>query len=350
LELQELRQLIAKYNAGKASAEEASFVEEWYDSVQGEDIVLNEEELGEVKRTISEHILLKRRRTVPMYIRWLAAATVLLAVGVGLYLFKSTSTHDVAPGGSKAILTLADGTQFQLDNLKDGALADGATISKNTIVFNKTRFPASENVVTTPRGGMYALILADGTKIWVNSASSLKFPTFFTGKERKVELTGEAYFEVARNEKMPFRVISGKQTIEVLGTHFNISNYGDEPAITTTLLEGSIRVLNGSESVLLKAGQQSTISQEKIEINNNADSSEVMAWKNGMFQFNDADIQTIMRQLGRWYDVDVVYNGKVPADQFNGRISRNVNLSGVLKILTLSGINFKIEGRKIILD
>ena len=367
MELHELRQLIAKYNAGEATVEEQVFIEQWYESIQGSDTTLNEAALGSIRNQMETTLTAyTHKKKVSIYTRWIAAASIIVAVGAGLYLLRQQTgrpaevvqQNDIAPGGTRAVLTLGDGKQLVLDNMNNGQLAkqNGAVISKNAngqIVYRAVAgsLPETNNTITTPRGGMYAVILTDGTKIWLNAASSLQFPTLFTGDTRTVELEGEAYFEVAQNAKAPFRVISGQQTIEVLGTHFNISHYNDEPGITTTLLEGSIRVITGDHSVVLKTGQQSVIKtgNEQITVNNEKDSSEVMAWKNGMFQFNNADISTIMRQIGRWYDVDVVFEGKLPEDQFRGKISRNVNASKVLKILELSGINFKIEGRRIIL-
>lgn len=365
MELHELRELIAKYNAGEATIEEQVFIEQWYESIQGSDTTLNDVQLDGIRNEMATALSAYKKKS-PVYIRWLAAASIILAIGAGLYFLRQQTNRetvavhqdDIAPGGTKAILTLGDGKQLQLQNMNIGQLAreNGAVISKNAsgqIVYTAvaSNLPETNNIITTPRGGMYAVILTDGTRIWLNAASSLQFPTLFTGDNRTVKLEGEAYFEVAQNEKAPFRVISGQQTIEVLGTHFNISSYSDEPGITTTLLEGSIRVIAANSSVVLKSGQQSVIKtgNQQISVNDGKDSTEVMAWKNGMFQFNNADISTIMRQIGRWYDVDVVFDGKLPEDQFRGKISRNVNATKVLKILELSGINFKIEGRKIIL-
>ena len=209
------------------------------------------------------------------------------------------------------------------------------------------------NTVSTPRGGQYEVILPDGTQVWLNAASSLKFPTAFIGKERNVELTGEAYFEVSKNKAMPFHVSAAGQVIEVLGTHFNVNAYTDETLLKTTLLEGSVKVNKGISFATLKPGQQSTINNNEItpviKIAEVTDADEVMAWKDGKFYFNNADIKTVMRQIGRWYNVDIEYAGKIPGnDGFTGTFSRNMTASKALKILAFSGVDFKIEGRKII--
>lgn len=378
MELQELQQLIARYNAGEASTEERALLEQWYESIQGDTTGIQQSQLPGIRADIYAALpaYMKPKRKMRQLYRWAAAAALVMGIGAGIYFFKSPARNiaqlqpnqelpnDIAPGSARAILTLGDGTQLTLDNkASNGQLAtrEGIVINKNAdgqIVYTSqtghqpAAFHAKENVISTPRGGIYAIVLPDGTKVWLNAASALKFPTFFSGSDRTVALTGEAYFEVAQNAEQPFRVICGKETIEVLGTHFNISNYSDETTITTTLLEGSIRVKAGQQSQVLQPGQQSVINTAD-DVNNQkltaANTDEVMAWKNGMFYFNNADISTIMRQVARWYDVEVEFQGPLPADEFKGKISRDVNASQVLQILALSGINFKIEGRKIIL-
>ncbi|MEO6980957.1 MAG: FecR domain-containing protein, partial [Mucilaginibacter sp.] len=182
----------------------------------------------------------------------------------------------------------------------------------------------------------------------LNSASSLRYPTSFTGKDRTVELTGEAYFEVAKNKSQPFNVKTTNQTVQVLGTHFNVNAYADERVVKTTLLEGCVKVFSATANVMISPGQQSALANNgSFVINKDLDTDEIIAWKNGVFQFNEADIQTIMRQIARWYDIDVEFKGAMPANTYHGKISRNSNVSQVLKILELSGINFTIEGRKI---
>jgi ferric-dicitrate binding protein FerR (iron transport regulator) len=269
-------------------------------------------------------------------------------------------TAKILPGGNHAILTMADGSKIVLDSVQNGNIqSGGATISKQggVLVYDGSS-PAKSataavayNTLTTPRGGQYKLILADGSKVWLNASSSLHFPTAFTGKERNVELTGEAYFEVAKNKEKPFRVNVNGMQVEVLGTHFNVNAYADENSIKTSLLEGSVKIKRGDVSGLLKPGQQGI-----LESNNNdlkikeVNMDEVIAWKNGLFQFNGAGIKTIMLEISRWYNVEIVYSGKVPQRSFVGKISRDAALPDVLKILELSNVKFNVIGRKIIVQ
>jgi ferric-dicitrate binding protein FerR (iron transport regulator) len=265
--------------------------------------------------------------------------------------------HDIAPGGNKAILTLADGSMIDLRAAKNGKLAKQGdmVINKNAdgqIVYANSENNASSqntgfNIATTPRGGQFQLVLADGTKVWLNAASSIKYPVVFNGNERKVELTGEAYFEVAHDKEKPFRVISNGQEVEVLGTHFNINAYHDEKSAKTTLLEGSVRISSEGKNKMLKPGEQAHFENGDILIAD-VDVNEVVAWKNGFFQFKDDNIRDIMRQLGRWYDVDIKYEGNLPDREFSGTLSRNANLSQMLDILSFKKIHFRIEGKTII--
>ena len=206
-----------------------------------------------------------------------------------------------------------------------------------------TTTPVEYNTMTTPRGGQYQLQLPDGTKVWLNAASSITYPTLFAGGERRVEVRGEAYFEVVKDPKMPFRVSlpeqaskQGAQEIEVLGTHFNVNGYRDEPALTITLLEGAVKI----DASVLKPGE--AYSNGKVK---KVNTEEAVAWKNGYFQFEQADIRTVLRQLARWYDVEVRYEGKIPERKFGGDIQRDSNLSDVLKGLELSQVHFRLEGR-----
>jgi ferric-dicitrate binding protein FerR (iron transport regulator) len=206
------------------------------------------------------------------------------------------------------------------------------------------------NTISTPKGGQYQVTLSDGSKVWLNAASSLRFPATFSGKERKVELTGEGYFEVAHNKKMPFHVTVNDLDVEVLGTHFNINAYADESAIKTTLLEGSVKVVKGNETKIIEPGEQASVttSEDEINVKQQVDLEQVVAWKNGIFQFERADIESVMRQISRWYDIDVDYHGRV-SEHFGGTISRDVNISDVLKMLEMTGgVNFKIDGKKVI--
>lgn len=272
--------------------------------------------------------------------------------------------HDVSPGGNKATLTLADGTSILLDDAKNGELAH----QHNTVISKSKEgqlhyLPSSTNdgtdlteslfnTITTPRGGQFQLILSDGTKVWLNSISSLKYPAEFKGHERNVELTGEAYFEVAKNKKMPFIVNVGKTKVEVLGTHFNIMAYSDEKSSAITLLEGAVMISNKSaaKGIMLIPGQQAQIGKDQLINVSEADVAQSVAWKDGYFQFSRNNIEEVMKQLSRWYDIEVVFEGDVPKYELVGKIRRSVNLSQVLKILNHSNIKFNRDGRKIIIS
>jgi transmembrane sensor len=264
--------------------------------------------------------------------------------------------NDVLPGGDKAILTLADGSTIVLDHAQNGTLTEqGATkVIKlgGKLAYDPTGAGSTEivyNTITTPKGGQYQIELPDGSQVWLNAASSLRFPTAFAGKERRVEISGEAYFEVAKNKNMPFVVSVNGAEVQVLGTHFNIMAYKEEKAVKTTLLEGSVRFVSGNNTSLLKPGQQSQLSKEgQVKVISSVDVDEVMAWKNGMFYFKNADIETVMRQLSRWYDVDIEYQGEIKPKKFGGEIQRDLNLSEVLEGLKETGIHFQIEGKKLI--
>jgi transmembrane sensor len=310
-----------------------------------------------------------RAKVRPLYKTWWAAAAVLVFIVCGLLFLVTrqplamssqpglaTKVDDIAPGGDKAILTLADGTKVVLDTADNGALTKQGNVTviklNGQLAYNKGSAGATEvlyNTISTPRGGQYQLVLADGSKVWLNAESSLRFPTAFVGKQRKVELTGEGYFEVAHNEQQPFIVQRGEAEVQVLGTHFNINGYADEPSLKITLLEGRVMVKKAEKLVYLNPGQQAVTkpSEENIKVDYDVDTEEVVAWKNGLFIFNNTSLETIMKQLERWYDVDVVYQGKVPEDHFNGNISRNNNLSEVLKVLEYSNIKFRVEGKTI---
>lgn len=303
------------------------------------------------------------------------AATILITLSAGIFFLLQRTpglkfeedhliTQDVAPGSNKAVLTLGNGRKVILNDVRVGTLAKqaGITISKATdgrLVYHVSAAVGSDraemkmeyNTVATPRGGQYQVNLPDGTMVWLNSASSLKFPTEFKFQDkRKVELTGEAYFEVAHDKSQPFIVKTNKQEVEVLGTHFNINSYDDEPDTKTTLLEGSILVSRlssvGKEKVILKPGQQAILSKNIRVVN--ADPGGAIAWKNGFFHFKDADLYVVLRQLSRWYDVEVVYQVERTSDEFVGDIPRTVTLATALKILNLGGVHYKVDGKKII--
>ena len=315
------------------------------------------------KRVIGGRI--KRRRFY-----YAAAAIFLCVISIGTYFLFQAGTKsqmaftqnlkmeksDVAPGGNKAVLTLSDGSSIILDSSLNGTLTNqGNTkiMKQNGILsYNSQKDQPGKilyNTVSTPRGGQYQLMLSDGTKVWLNATSSLRFPASFGENERKVELMGEAYFEVAKNASKPFKVKVNGMEVEVLGTHFNINSYEDESAIRTTLLEGSVKLNRNHASAILKPGQQAGVDKKgKISISSDVDMSEAIAWKEGKFQFERADIYQVMRQISRWYNVDIEYKGTV-SNHFGGTISRDVNLSQVLKMLHLTGgVKFDIQDHKVV--
>jgi len=318
---------------------------------------------------------------------WWAAAAILVVLGAGSYLAylnrpnpavttaqtqSERFKNDVAPGGNKAVLTLSGGQQIILDSAANGVLSQQGNSQVQKLangqlsytVITERPTTALYNTLTTPPGGVYQLILPDGSKVWLNSESSIKYPVFFAGKERKVEISGEAYFEVLKDASKPFKVkINGSVEVEVLGTSFNINSYEDEPTIRTTLLEGSVSVREepivgvntntNKLSVVLKPGQQAQMvvgdnSNNGVRVVGAVDVDAVVAWKNGLFRFKGAELGAVMRQIARWYDVDVEYQGKLPDYPLVGNIPRNVPVSEILKLLELTGVvHFTIEGKKV---
>ncbi|SFE34198.1 FecR family protein [Chitinophaga sp. CF118] len=298
-----------------------------------------------------------------------AAAVLLLILAGGRWLIhpdnkqqllgqKSGNVSDIAPGGNKATLTLANGNVIVLEDAQNGALSKQGTVTviklkSGQLAYNNghesaSGEPAAMNTLSTPRGGQYQVTLPDGTIVWLNSASSITFPTAFTGKTRQVQLKGEAYFEVATNAQQPFMVKVNKMEVQVLGTSFNLMAYADEQAIKTTLVDGAVKVKQENKDVVLKPGQQAQLDDNGDMKVVKADLDATIAWKNGLFTFNDATIEDVMRQLGRWYDMEIVYPEGIPQDHFRGEMFRNENMSSVLKILEASGVNLNVQGRKII--
>ena len=330
--------------------------------------------VARIKERQAGHLLPLPTPVIPLRRRrWIAfAASVILLLGVGTYIRTSRETkpdivqayaskkHDVPPGHDGAILTLADGRQIVLDSVQNGSLATQGTtritkLNNGQLNYSLSTGKPSEilcNTLTTPRARKATVILADGTQVWLNAASSIKYPTAFAGNERLVEIAGEAYFEIKKNAQMPFvvRRAGSDKIIQVLGTRFNVNAYDDEDAMKTTLLEGSVKVIRGRNSSILRPGQQAILgkgSGDGIRVVDDTNIDEVMAWKNGRFQFSNMDLKTIMRQLTRWYDVDVVFEGRVPDIRVGGFIHKDVNLSTVMEFLGENGVHYKIEGNKI---
>ncbi|HEY1165153.1 MAG TPA: FecR domain-containing protein [Chitinophaga sp.] len=340
-------------------------------SMEVGDSTLTAEDQDLILSALLENIRPSKPRSLLFRYRWTAAATLALLILTGstFYMLQwrkqpaaaltasVLSRPDAEPGTNKALLTLADGAVVELDSSRTGPIpAQGnanIVARPGQLVYNKTASPApaavSYNLLRTPKGGQYQLVLPDGTKVWLNAASSLRFPTQFTESTRSVDLTGEAYFEVAKNAAQPFHVKVEGMDITVLGTSFNIMAYTDESAIKTTLLEGAVKVAKGKEERLLKPGQQSQLEAgNSIKVINDADIELALAWKNGFTSFRSADIRTIMRQVMRWYNIEVEYEGEAPQRVFTGDIPRNARLSELLQLLEVSKIHFKMNNDRLV--
>ena len=370
--------LLHKYKTGTCTDEERAIVESWHiHELNNSDFMPDEAEMDRAGKAIWAGLPIHddpaaKHKTIPLWLKYTAAASVALILSVGgLYFFKREKEpvseaesqairykNDVNPGGNKAMLTLADGTKISLDDVANGKIAQqsGIVINKTAdgqLVYDVTNNPASNkapqyNTISTPRGGQYQVNLPDGTRVWLNAASKLKFPSSFIQlKDRKVELSGEAYFEVTKDKKRPFIVSASSQEVEVLGTHFNVNAYPGAAVDKTTLLEGRVKLTQNTKDYILKPGQQAIVgSAVRIA---EVDTEDVIAWKNGNFIFTDNDIKTIMEVLERWYDIEVVYEGTQNAIGFNAEISRDKSLIQVLKALEKTGnVKFKIEGRRVI--
>ncbi len=365
--MKEAKELLEKYRSGKCSPQEKLLLQKWFHQLHENELTeLTEADLKTAKKEFRKKIspLIKDYGVKTIWPRYISAAAIIIIISVGAlfymdYLKKSEAKHavseaknDISPGGNIATLTLADGRKISLTDAKNGHLAEqsGIKISKTAdgqLVYNianneNSSQSLSYNTIETPAGGQYQVILPDGSKVWLNSASSLRYPVRFTGNERKVEISGEAYFEVAHNNKMPFRVINSNQTVEVLGTHFNIMAYPDESSTNTTLLEGSVKNIKENKSKIISPGQQTRVKNGNIDVAS-VDVTQAIAWKEGYFMFKNEDIQSIMRQISRWYNLEVKYEGQIPERVFGAKISRARNVSEVLEILESTGsIHFKI--------
>lgn len=364
---QQIQHFIGKYKQGTITEAELKELDAWYrDAGYRDSVYPDEEELvkGRILARLNQQVAPAKKKK---FWSMTAAAVLLITLSAGYFLSSdrfNNSIADITPGSNKAILTLASGKTITLTEIAQGKIGGepGTSITKTKdgqVIYKadaehkeeSQAFSNRLNVLTTPRGGQYQVILPDGTRVWLNAASSIKFPSAFTGMtERRVDLNGEAYFEVAKDKAHPFIVDSKRQQIEVLGTHFNTSNYDDEGVTKTTLLEGSVKVSSSArQEIILKPGQQSTLSGTRLTVGT-ANTEQTVAWKNALFVFDHDNLESIMRKISRWYDVEVVYiDEEVKAEVFSGRISRFENVSEVLKKLTLTGaVQFKIERRRIL--
>lgn len=375
--------LFKKYQSGLCTPEEQKIVEHWLTYGDFQEFDLSEKELNDDLNAIQNRIELHMtRKRLSLWPRITVAASVVICLSAGLYFFSIKNkpadqailiSQDIAGGSNKAILTLANGSKISITDAANGELVKeaGVVISKTAdgqLIYKVTAGKKSSkenkiayNTIETPRGGQHQVLLPDGTRVWLNAASSIRFPEVFTNVDiRSVELKGEAYFEVSKDKEHPFVVKTARQQIEVLGTHFNVNSYSDEQKSVTTLLEGSVKVApvgyqNGvmgtvlyNLSSIIKPGQQfsSTDNAQKVSA---ADIDQVLDWKNGDFNFKKETLSGIMRKVSRWYDVNVEYDRNIDLNQtFSGLVSRSKNISEVLKIMQSAGqLKFDINGKKV---
>lgn len=292
------------------------------------------------------------------WLRYAAAAILVVAVSSAIVLYmggigKNTNQTTNTAGANRAVLKLANGKEIFLDSTEGSILQNGSlAVNNNNGVLNYQGNAGSVeyHTLSTPYGKQYRVQLPDGTNVWLNARSSITYPTAFVGHQRNVKITGEAYFEVAQNKEKPFMAdVDGKAVVEVLGTHFNVSAYTDDPGIYTTLLEGRIKMVYQKHTAVLNPGQQVQISQQQMKVVDVADTDKAIAWKSGVFSFDHTRLEEVMRQLSRWYGVEVVYEGSIPALLFSGEIKRDMDLSQALIVLSKMGLQFRSEGNKIII-
>lgn len=369
------RKLIERYHKGLANAEEKAWIENWYLDEsrkqefpdEGSNFLYLKDEIWSNTLERSGLAIKPTSKRLTMWTRIAAAAVIFIALGTALYFFTGgdrqqpndlTVAADVSPGRNKAILTLANGKKIVLNDVAKGEISkqSGISVSKSddgeliyTVIDEEKSAESTINTIATPKGGQYTVILSDGTRVMLNSASSLSFPSSFKSKDRRVELNGEAYFEVAGNKLRPFRVVSGMQTVEVLGTHFNVNAYADEQTIRTTLLEGAVKVFTPKGSALIEPGEQVVANRLTMNamVKRDVNTAKEISWINGVFSFEGDDLKSVMRQIARWYDVDVVYAGPLNDEKYFGEISRNSRLSEVFKILELNNVQFEVNGKTV---
>jgi hypothetical protein len=375
---QEAKQLIDKYLKGTATPEERMLVERWYIKIAEEKTLLPEDDFEHLSAQLWQNTLkaanlrAKQKNTFRLWPAAAVAASISVFLLAGIHFFavrkvkpannivarNQSTSKEILPGGNKAILILASGKQISLEDNEKGEIAkEHKTVIQKTAA-GQVSYKASAsdnestfNTLITPRGGQYSVVLSDGTKVTLNAASSLKYPTNFNGSYREVELTGEGYFEVAHNPQKPFRVKSNGQTIEVLGTHFDINCYSNEPFVKTTLLQGSVKVSSQQGNVLLQPGEQSRLDvsgKNTLKVAR-VNTDEIIAWKDGLFRFKESSIKEVMRDAERWYNVDVSYAGNGPNIKITGSMSRNMNFSGFVKLLEFEGVKFNIKDHNVVI-
>lgn len=382
--------LLPKFAAGTATAAERDVFNEWLQSLSPEafrDVLSQYEALLSTQQQFDPHnelmlqsILARldstsvapvRSLNTAKWLRYAAAVLVILGIGTFFLLQKKEKpdtrlvkdvnvqdgNQDIPPGKEGALLTLADGRTILLDSLQPGAIAEqGSNIILKDGALSYAQWQAGNhsdsilyNTMQTPRGRQFQLTLPDGTKVWLNAMSSIRFPVSFPDNTREVSITGEAYLEVTKDAGKQFIVHSNGVSTEVLGTHFNVNAYEDEDAVRITLLEGKVKVRDGNNSVMLSPGKQARRNKEGIKLVE-ADTDQATAWKNGIFNFHQSSLQSAMRQIARWYDVEILYEKNVPAITFAGKIQRNLSLKQILKGLEDDQVHFRIEGKKLIVS
>lgn len=372
-----IQQIIERYLKGRASPAEKVFIEKHYDyfekhedytkSVPDEErIAMENINWTRLEARIDQPAPVRSISIPTPYWRWAAASVVLLIGAATWWWFSDRKTSanpqqtiaqtDIPPGREGAVLTLDDGRQILLDSLGNGVVANqsGAEVvlHNNSIAYSKTGADQKNpvyNTLSTPRGRQFRVVLPDGTGVWLNAASSIRYPTVFAGHERRVDITGEAYFEVSKNNNQPFRVSVANTEVIVLGTKFNVNGYTNEARIATTLLEGAVQVNSGNNNVKLKPGQQASVSQEDIKVKN-VNTAQFVSWKNGLFYFDHADVSTAMRQLERWYDIEIKYEGAIPVKEIHGELGRDLSLQQVLKVLDRMQVTCRLEGKTLIVQ
>ncbi len=374
-ENQDLLNAIEKYLRGDATAEERALVNQWYNSFDDAEIMVppvpgfSENEIfTRIQHNLDKVVEtpVRRRKIVPLWMKRAAiAASVAILVGVGFRFLpgpkftmyaKKTVSHPastILPGTNKAVLLLDDGSSVALDDSIQPSI-NGAAVQGKSLVYDQAGNEVSNtvhyNTLRTPQGGQFTVVLPDGSKVWLNAASSLKYPTSFRDNHRTVELTGEAYFEIAADKNKPFFVEVNKMKVEVLGTTFNIMAYPDENATTTTLLTGALNVTNANATKRLVPGQQASLNHEEQFTVSNADVNAAIAWKEGKFEFNGEEIAVALRQLTRWYDLQLQIEEGAAEGHISAAFPRTTNLENVLKMLELSGIHCQLNDRKLIVN
>lgn len=381
----QIQDLVEKYLNDTATVDEQQRLSHWYSTTnpekvewlaeeENEELELKADMLHYINSRITRDDAPVKTRSWPWFRIAASAAAIFVAVGLGVYFYNAQNDkhnnftvqqkHDIAPGTNKAFLTLADGRKISLTDANNGELAkeagihitktkDGQLLYRASADQENSVQNAKYNTVETPNGGQYQIVLPDGTKVWLNAASSLRFPASFKSlNNRKVELSGEAYFEVTKNKAQPFIVKTDRQEVEVLGTHFNINSYRNENIVKTTLLEGSIKIAavtpKGMRTEILKPGQQAAVDGKQLKVNE-VDTEDAIDWKNGYFQLNNENLENIMLKISRWYNIEVIYQDpEVKKETFQGTVSRDEKVSKVLSMLQRTGVvRFSIEGRVI---